>query len=143
MARLVNVPLGEPKNPGETAERVNSHIFYENNKQVLERPANLKGNTVYEYIVECLEKNKRKDVLAYRKLIDIHEEEKTLIKKVNGKDVETKKTWQYYELGDYKYERVKNCWTYSPTTVRVSSSWVWNHTAVTRSTSLHPPQTSG
>lgn len=105
MARLVNVPLGEPKNPGETAERVNSHIFYENNKQVLERPANLKGNTVYEYIVECLEKNKRKDVLAYRKLIDIHEEEKTLIKKVNGKDVETKKTWQYYELGDYKYEK--------------------------------------
>lgn len=105
MARLVNVPLGDPKKPGETAERINSHIYYEHNKKVLVRPSNLKCNTVYEYIVECLEKTKNKEVLGYRKLIDIHDEEKILTKKVNGKEVETKKTWQFFELGDYKYEK--------------------------------------
>ncbi|KAF0267960.1 hypothetical protein FOG48_02938 [Hanseniaspora uvarum] len=105
MARLVNVPLGESKKPSETAERVNSHVYYDHNKEVLVRPSNMKCNTVYEYIIECLEKSKNKDVLAYRNLVNVHDEEKILTKKVNGKEVETKKTWQFYELGDYKYEK--------------------------------------
>ena len=37
MARLVNVPLGESKKPSETAERVNSHVYYDHNKEVLVR----------------------------------------------------------------------------------------------------------
>ena len=105
MARLVNVPLGESKKPSETAERVNSHVYYDHNKEVLVRPSNMKCNTVYEYIIECLEKSKNRDVLAYRNLVNVHDEEKILTKKVNGKEVETKKTWQFYELGDYKYEK--------------------------------------
>ena len=104
MARLVNVPLGEPKKAGETAERVNANVFYDNNKQLVTKPKNLKCDTIFEYIQECLNKNKNKHVIGHRPLLDIHDEEKTIIKKIDGKDVETKKTWQYFELGNYKYE---------------------------------------
>lgn len=104
MARLVNVPLGEPKKAGETAERVNSNVFYNNDKKLVSKPGKMKCETVFEYIQECLAISKNRPVMSYRTLIDIHEEEKTIVKKVNGKDVETKKTWQYFELSDYKQE---------------------------------------
>lgn len=43
-----------------------------------------------------------KPIMGERELIKIHKEEKEITKTVEGKEVKDKKTWQYYELSDYK-----------------------------------------
>lgn len=100
MVKLVNVPVGEAK-PGETAPRRNGLI-----KKVelpVTRPIGTKGNTLYEYIGECLDVNTKNNVIGQRKLIDIHEEQKTVKKLIDGKETDVQKTWQYFELGPYEY----------------------------------------
>ncbi|XBW38009.1 hypothetical protein QEN19_003594 [Hanseniaspora menglaensis] len=104
MAKLVNVPLGAPKKDGETAERVSSTIYHNFNKTTVSKPPGMSCDTVYGFIEECLTKSGNRNVIASRPLIDIHDEEKIIMKKVDGKEVETKKTWQFFELGDYKYQ---------------------------------------
>lgn len=41
--------------------------------------------------------------MGWRDLVRMHDEEKEITKKVDGKDVKEKKTWQYFEMSDYKY----------------------------------------
>lgn len=99
MAPLVNVPVGEAQ-PGETAPRINGLM---KNKGPISRPPGIKGSTVYEFIVECLQDRPDANVMGQRDLIDIHEDKKTVTKFVDGKEKQVDKTWLYYELLDYKY----------------------------------------
>lgn len=44
-----------------------------------------------------------RDAMGWRDIVNIHEEEKEVKKMVNGKEVNEKKTWKYFQLSDYKY----------------------------------------
>ncbi|KOO01767.1 hypothetical protein AKJ17_18935, partial [Vibrio nereis] len=43
----------------------------------------------------------KRDGMAWRDIIDIHETKKTIVKRVDGKDKPIEKTWLYYELTPY------------------------------------------
>ncbi|CAO1629069.1 unnamed protein product [Parajaminaea phylloscopi] len=60
-------------------------------------------NTMVDVFNFALKKFTNKPVLGWRDTVRVHEEEKEVTKKVDGKDVKEKKKWQYYELSDYKY----------------------------------------
>ncbi|PWN28303.1 acetyl-CoA synthetase-like protein [Jaminaea rosea] len=51
----------------------------------------------------ALKKFTNKPVLGWRDLVKMHEEEKEVTKKVDGKEKKEMKKWQYFELSDYKY----------------------------------------
>lgn len=98
-----NVEVAPPKNVHETGERRNAKVA----KAPLVRPLGMKCSTVYEFVVECFNKNKNKLAMGYRSIIDIHEETKLINKKVGGKTVQQEKKWLYWELSPYKYETCK------------------------------------
>lgn len=58
---------------------------------------------VLDYAVK---KNPTLNGIGWRDVIQIHKETKTVTKIVGGKEVKEDKTWEFYELSDYKY------WTY-------------------------------
>ncbi|GJJ11355.1 hypothetical protein Clacol_005587 [Clathrus columnatus] len=67
-----------------------------------ERPA--EGINVVSDILEyCTRKYGTKDAFGWRDIVAVHEEVKQVPKVVNGKKVMEDKTWQYYELSDFKY----------------------------------------
>ncbi|KAH3684217.1 hypothetical protein WICPIJ_004812 [Wickerhamomyces pijperi] len=105
---LVNVPVGEAR-PGETAPRRNAQL---KNLEVLKRPVGYKANTVYEFILEAIEKGGSRRAIAYRDIIEVHKEHKKVKKLSDGQEVEVDKTWLYYELSDYKYETYKQVNTF-------------------------------
>src|SRR5690242_3782627 len=41
--------------------------------------------------------------MGWRDVVRMHDEQKEITKTVDGKEVKETKTWQYYELSDYKY----------------------------------------
>lgn len=91
------VEVGKPANPHETAPRRNAHTA----KAPLQRPLNMTCNTVYEFALECFNKRGDGPAMAWRDLIDIHVEKKTVEKKVGGKVTQVEKEWMYYELTKY------------------------------------------
>ncbi|KAH3903121.1 probable Long-chain-fatty-acid--CoA ligase 1 [Saccharomycodes ludwigii] len=102
---LVNVPYGKAANKHETAPRVN---YKRATEGPLDRPFDSKASTTYEFIIECLERTKNKNVIGWRELVDIHEEEKKVKKIIDGKEVDVPKTWLFYECSDYKYQKGKD-----------------------------------
>lgn len=44
-----------------------------------------------------------KPVMGWRDVVRMHDEQKEVTKKVEGKEVKEMKTWQFYELSNYKY----------------------------------------
>lgn len=42
-------------------------------------------------------------LMGWRDVVRMHDEQKEVTKKVDGKEVKETKTWQYYELSNYKY----------------------------------------
>lgn len=103
MVYQVNVPVGQSKE-GETAPYRNAKV----SKAAMVRPKGWKCSTVYEFFNEAVDRHgKDKQCQAWRDLVELHFEKKTVQKKIDGKMVDTEKTWTYYEKSDYKY------WTYS------------------------------
>ena len=44
-----------------------------------------------------------KNAFGTRDVIAVHEEEKSVTKRIDGKDIVEKKKWKYFELGPYHY----------------------------------------
>lgn len=59
--------------------------------------------TVWDLVQDASRKFGNAKAIGSRKLIKIHKETKKIKKKVDGKEVEQDKEWQYYELGPYNY----------------------------------------
>ncbi|AMD18885.1 HBL017Cp [Eremothecium sinecaudum] len=95
-----NVIVGEPEGPNETAPRRNAVSA----TAIIERPIGLKCNTAYEFLLECFERGGDRNAVAWRDTIEIYEDTKTIKKIVDGKEVESQKTWLYYELTPFKYK---------------------------------------
>ncbi|CDH14539.1 probable Long-chain-fatty-acid--CoA ligase 1 [Zygosaccharomyces bailii ISA1307] len=91
------VEVGKAANPHETAPRRNRHTA----KAALKRPLNTTCNTVYEFALECFTKRGDAPAMAWRDMVDIHAEKKMVTKKVDGKDEQVEKTWNYFELTPY------------------------------------------
>ncbi|QEU59387.1 Faa1/Faa4 [Kluyveromyces lactis] len=98
-----SVPVGPAANEHETAPRRNALA----KKAPITRPAGMKCSTVYEFAVECFEKNADRKSVGWRDIIDIHREKKMVTKKIDGKDKEVEKEWFFYELSAYKYTTYK------------------------------------
>lgn len=98
----LTVIVGEAK-PGETAPRRKASQRY----YTLERPADMDATTLPEYIEECVAKNSSRRCMGWRELIDIHTEQKTITKVIDGEQQEVKKDWIFYEYSPYKYNTFK------------------------------------
>ena len=99
MSNLINVPVGPAANEHETAPRRNAQVA----KGVLKRPLGMSCKTVYELAMECFALGGESNAMAWREIIDIHEEKKIVKKFVDGKEIPVEKTWLYYEMSSYKY----------------------------------------
>ena len=96
-AKMATVEIGEAKK-GETKVR---RSFCSPDKLV-ER--SVEGvNTMSDVLEYAVKKFKNKPMVGYRDLIKMHKEEKEITKKVDGVDKKEKKTWEYFEMSDYKY----------------------------------------
>ncbi|EDO14444.1 hypothetical protein Kpol_224p2 [Vanderwaltozyma polyspora DSM 70294] len=98
MVEQFSTIVGKPANARETAPRITS-----SQKQIIDRPVGYSCSTVYEYLLEAFEKGGNRKAMGWRDIIEIHDEKKIIKKKVDGKDVEVEKVWNFYELSDYKY----------------------------------------
>lgn len=63
----------------------------------------MKCSTVYEFALECFQKGKESNAMGWRDVKEIHEESKTIMKKVDGKETPVEKKWLFYELSKYQY----------------------------------------
>ncbi|AJP41823.1 AVB_G0051520.mRNA.1.CDS.1 [Saccharomyces cerevisiae] len=99
MVAQYTVPVGKAANEHETAPRRN----YQCREKPLVRPPNTKCSTVYEFVLECFQKNKNSNAMGWRDVKEIHEESKSVMKKVDGKETSVEKKWMYYELSHYHY----------------------------------------
>ncbi|CAI4953988.1 ANL_collapsed_G0026970.mRNA.1.CDS.1 [Saccharomyces cerevisiae] len=98
MSEQHSVAVGKAANEHETAPRRNVRV----KKRPLIRPLNSSASTLYEFALECFNKGGKRDGMAWRDVIEIHETKKTIVKKVDGKDKSIEKTWLYYEMSPYK-----------------------------------------
>lgn len=91
------VEVGEATPGCSRARRTWRHPEY-----LTERP--VEGvNVVSDILSYCAKTYGTKDAFGWRDVVTIHEEVKSITKVVNGKEVKEDKTWQYYELSDFKY----------------------------------------
>lgn len=94
-----NVIVGEAANEHETAPRRNERAA----KAPISKPRDFVCETVFEMISECCRRYKNYNSISWRNVIDIHEEQKTVTKNIDGKPQDIQKTWLYYELSPYQY----------------------------------------
>ncbi|QID80214.1 long chain fatty acyl-CoA synthetase [Saccharomyces pastorianus] len=98
MSEQHSVAVGKAADEHETAPRRNVRV----KKRPLIRPLNSSASTLYEFALECFNKGGKRDGMAWRDVIEIHETKKTIVRKVDGKDKSIEKTWLYYEMSPYK-----------------------------------------
>ncbi|OCK74979.1 acetyl-CoA synthetase-like protein [Lepidopterella palustris CBS 459.81] len=89
---------GAEKADGETVPRRNVRTLDE-----LKKTPHPDINTVFDILKWSSQKYGHEKALGKRKLIMIHEEVRKVRKKVDGKEQELDKMWQYYELSPYSY----------------------------------------
>lgn len=99
MVNQYSVPVGPAANEHETAPRRNCQSA----QKPLVRPPNTKCSTVYEFALECFQKGKNHNAMGWRDVKEVHEESKTIMKKVDGKETPVEKKWMFYELSKYQY----------------------------------------
>ncbi|SOV06870.1 related to long-chain-fatty-acid-CoA ligase [Ustilago sp. UG-2017a] len=98
MPNLASVEIDTPANKGETKIRRS----YRAPDRLLERPA--EGiNTMADIFLKARERFPKRAIMGWRDVVRTHDENKEITKKVEGKEVKQTKTWQYYELSNYKY----------------------------------------
>lgn len=59
--------------------------------------------TLYDVITYSANKFGKKHAFGYRKVEQVIEEEKEVVKVVNGEEQKTKKKWKYFQLSGYQY----------------------------------------
>ncbi|KAJ1024337.1 hypothetical protein NDA18_004506 [Ustilago nuda] len=98
MPNLASVEIDTPANKGETKIRRS----YRAPDRLLERPA--EGiNTMADVFLKARGRFPKRAIMGWRDVVRTHDENKEITKKVEGKEVKQTKTWQYYELSNYKY----------------------------------------
>lgn len=102
MARYT-VEVGKAANEHETAPRRN----VTNAKEPMIRPAGYSCDTVYEFAMEAFGKGGNRQAMAWRDVVEIHEEKKMVTKRIGGKEQQVEKTWQYFELTPYRHSTYK------------------------------------
>jgi len=60
-------------------------------------------DTIYDVLAYAARTHVNKNAAGARDVVRMHEEEKEIKKTVDGKEVVTKKKWQYFELSEFKY----------------------------------------
>lgn len=99
MGKKYVVDVG-PAVPGETAPKRNAGAAKEERTTLY----NIEGlDTVYKLVQYCIKKYETRQCMGSRKILKAYEEEKEITRKVDGKEVKAKKTWQYYELSPFSY----------------------------------------
>lgn len=99
----LTVPVGEAK-PGETAPRRKTG----NKDAPLERPADIKATTLFEYFEECVAMHGSNNAMGWRKFIDTHVEVKKVTKIIDGEEKEVDKDWTFYEYSPYEFISYKD-----------------------------------
>ncbi|CDU25260.1 related to long-chain-fatty-acid-CoA ligase [Sporisorium scitamineum] len=98
MPKTASVEIDTPVGKGESKIRRS----YQAPDRLLERPA--EGiNTMADVFLKARERFPNKPIMGWRDVIRMHDEQKEVTKIVDGKEVKENKTWQYYELSNYKY----------------------------------------
>lgn len=87
MVAQYTVPVGKAANEHETAPRRN----YQCREKPLVRPPNTKCSTVYEFVLECFQKNKNSNAMGWRDVKEIHEESKSVMKKLMARRLQWKR----------------------------------------------------
>jgi len=59
--------------------------------------------TVYDVLQYAARVHGERNAVGWRDVLNVHQEEKTVKKVVDGESVEEKKKWSYFELSGYKY----------------------------------------
>lgn len=94
-----SVEVGPDPNPGEGKVRRNALVA---DGELAARP--MDGmDTVYDVLAYVDRAYGDKNAIGYRDVVDIHVEEKEIIKNVGGKEVKEKKKWSYFQLSEFKY----------------------------------------
>lgn len=94
-----SVPVG-PAKEGETAPRRNvgakdgPWVYPDNNPQI---------NTIYNLLKWATNEYSDSDAMGSRTVVDVHEEEKMVTKKIDGKKTQVPKKWKYFQLSEYSY----------------------------------------
>ncbi|CAI4049039.1 hypothetical protein N7582_004549 [Saccharomyces uvarum] len=99
MTEQYSIEVGKAANEHETPPRRNIRV----KNQPIIRPLGSSASTLYEFALESFTRGGKKNGMAWRDIIDIHETKKTVVKKVDGKDVPMEKLWLYYELSPYHH----------------------------------------
>lgn len=60
-------------------------------------------NTAYDVLLYAERTHGPKNAMGWRDIVDIVEDEKEVIKVVDGKEITEMKKWKYFHLSDYKY----------------------------------------
>ncbi|CBQ68344.1 related to long-chain-fatty-acid-CoA ligase [Sporisorium reilianum SRZ2] len=98
MPKSASVEIDAPVKKGETKIRRS----YQAPDRLLERPA--EGiNTMADVLLKARERFPNKPIMGWRDVVRMHDEQKEVTKMVEGKEVKETKTWQFYELSNYKY----------------------------------------
>ena len=58
---------------------------------------------MYDVLQYAARVHGERNAVGWRDVLNVHQEEKTVKKVVDGKSVEEKKKWSYFELSGYKY----------------------------------------
>ncbi|CCE90231.1 long-chain fatty acid-CoA ligase FAA1 TDEL_0B01020 [Torulaspora delbrueckii] len=93
------VAVGKAANAHETEPRRN----VSNAKAPVVRPPGYSCDTVYEFAMEAFGKGGDRPGMAWRELLDVHEETKMVTKRIDGKEQQVEKKWQYFELSEYRH----------------------------------------
>lgn len=100
--KLGSVEVGPEAQQGEGRAR----RWYKNPEKLVDgKDADIP--TVYDLIQRSARLFPSQNAMGHRDLIELHEEEKEITKKVKGKEVKEMKKWTFYELSDYKYRSYK------------------------------------
>ncbi|EPQ30980.1 uncharacterized protein PFL1_01169 [Pseudozyma flocculosa PF-1] len=97
MVRSASVEIGEAAK-GETKVR---RAFCTPDKLVEGPAADI--YTMADVFSHSLKRFPNRPVMGWRDIVNVHQEEKEITKKKDGKEVKEMKKWEFYELSDYKY----------------------------------------
>ncbi|PWY99700.1 acetyl-CoA synthetase-like protein [Testicularia cyperi] len=96
--KLASVEVGDAPAKGETKTRRS----YRSPDKLLERPKE-NINSMADVFLDAKKRFPNRPIMGWRDVVRMHNEEKEVTKKVEGKEVKETKKWEYFELSPYKY----------------------------------------
>lgn len=70
--------------------------------EIISKPA-ANVHTLYDVLQNSVKKFGDKEALGFRNVVDIIEEEKEVVKIVNGEELKEMKKWKYFQLSEFQY----------------------------------------